>query len=61
MNTKKYDCSKCNYRDRTINFCGFCTKRLLDEMKEAKVKNGNYVKAFSMNVQAIVLASTLMN
>ena len=40
MREKKYDCSKCNYRDRTIYFCGFCMKRLLDEMKEAKVKNG---------------------
>lgn len=36
MSSKKYDCSKCNYRDRTINFCGFCTKRLLDEIKEDK-------------------------
>lgn len=36
MSKKKYDCSKCNYRDRTINFCGFCTKKLLDEIKEAK-------------------------
>ncbi len=36
MSSKIYDCSKCNYRDRTINYCGFCTKRLLDEIKEAK-------------------------
>ncbi len=36
MSSKKYDCSKCNYRDRTISYCGFCTKRLLDEIKEAK-------------------------
>lgn len=32
----QYDCSKCNYRDRSINFCGFCTKKLLKEIKEAK-------------------------
>lgn len=37
MSNKKYDCSKCNYRDKSINFCGFCTKRLLDEIKDAKV------------------------
>lgn len=36
MINEKYDCSKCNYRDRTINFCGFCTKRLLDEIKKSK-------------------------
>lgn len=36
MVAKRYDCSACNYRDRTINFCGFCTKRMLDELKEAK-------------------------
>lgn len=36
MNSKNYDCSDCNYRDKTINFCGFCTKRLLEEMREAK-------------------------
>lgn len=36
MHSEKYDCSKCNYRDRTINYCGFCTKRLLVEIKETK-------------------------
>lgn len=36
MGAKRYDCTVCNYRDRTINFCGFCTKRMLDELKEAK-------------------------
>lgn len=36
MSNKKYDCSKCNYRYLMLNFCGFCTKRLLDELKEAK-------------------------
>lgn len=39
MTEKEYDCSQCNFRDRTINFCGFCTKRILDEMKEAKGNN----------------------
>ena len=36
MKENQYDCSKCNYRDRRINFCGFCTKKLLKEIKEAK-------------------------
>ncbi len=36
MKKNQYDCSKCNYRDRSINFCGFCTKKLLKEIKEAK-------------------------
>lgn len=35
MKENQYDCSKCNYRDRSINFCGFCTKKLLKEIKEA--------------------------
>lgn len=39
MTEKKYDCSVCNFRDRMINFCGFCTRRILDEMKEAKGNN----------------------
>lgn len=33
---KEYDCSKCNYRYLMLNFCGFCTKKLLDEIKETK-------------------------
>ena len=36
MKENQYDCSQFNYRDRSINFCGFCTKKLLKEIKEAK-------------------------
>jgi hypothetical protein len=31
---KKYDCSKCSYRNRETNFCGFCMMKIMDEMTE---------------------------
>lgn len=39
MGCIKYDCSVCNYRDRTINFCGFCTRKILCEVREMRRKN----------------------
>lgn len=50
MGAKQYDCSFCNYRDRTINFCGFCTKRMLDELKEAK-KRRNELKSNDLSAE----------
>lgn len=50
MGAKQYDCSVCNYRDRTINFCGFCTKRMLDELKEAK-KRRNELKSNDLSAE----------
>jgi hypothetical protein len=34
-----YFCTNCPYRDTRSNFCGFCTKKLLDDVKEGK-RNG---------------------
>ena len=31
-----YYCTTCPYRDERSNFCGFCTKKLLDDMAEKK-------------------------
>ena len=31
-----YYCTTCRYRDERSNFCGFCTKKLLDDMAEKK-------------------------
>jgi len=31
-----YYCTKCPYRDERSNFCGFCVKKLLDDMREDK-------------------------
>ena len=52
---KEYDCSKCNYRYLMLNFCGFCTKKLLDEIKEAKAygKQNNLSAANKSNEQAV--------
>ncbi len=33
MENKEYDCTGCRYRDRFVDFCGFCTKKILDEMR----------------------------
>lgn len=35
-----YDCRNCCFRDKTVNFCGFCMKRILDEMKAIKKESG---------------------
>lgn len=40
MENKKYDCFNCRYRDRTVNFCGFCMQKILDEMNENKKVRG---------------------
>ena len=50
MGDKRYDCSVCNYRDRKINFCGFCSKRMLDELKEAK-KRRNALKSNDLSAE----------
>lgn len=42
MGAKQYDCSKCNYKYMQLNFCGFCTKRMLDELKEAKKRRNEH-------------------
>ena len=34
-----YYCTTCKYRDERSNFCGFCTKKLLDDMAEKKRGN----------------------
>ena len=31
-----YYCTECRYRDERVRFCGFCTKKVLDDMKEKK-------------------------
>jgi len=31
-----YYCTSCPYRDERSNFCGFCTKKLLDDIAEKK-------------------------
>lgn len=40
MNVKNekepYDCQFCCYRDNTVEFCGFCMRRILDEWNEGR-------------------------
>jgi hypothetical protein len=31
-----YYCKICPYRNRLTGFCGFCMKKILDEMKDRK-------------------------
>jgi hypothetical protein len=31
-----YRCADCPYRNRETGFCGFCMKKILDEMKDMK-------------------------
>jgi hypothetical protein len=31
-----YYCTNCKYRDERSNFCGFCTKKLLDDIAEKR-------------------------
>lgn len=39
-----YHCANCPYRNRETGFCGFCMRKILDEMediKKGKEKSGN--------------------
>ena len=42
MDEKEYDCANCCYRDKTVDFCGFCLRKIVDEfyeeMSEREVK-----------------------
>ena len=31
-----YDCTDCPYRERGIDFCGFCLKKILDDLEKIK-------------------------
>jgi|GEM_PF-1798337 len=31
-----YYCTECRYRDERVRFCGFCTRKLLDEQRRRK-------------------------
>ena len=33
---REYHCAECSYRDRETGFCGFCMKKVLDDMKAIK-------------------------
>ena len=33
-----YYCADCPYRNRETGFCGFCMKKILDDIKELKTK-----------------------
>jgi len=33
-----YDCAQCPYGNRETNFCGFCMRKILDDMKALKAK-----------------------
>ena len=34
-----YPCAYCPYRCPDINFCGFCLRKIMDELKEEKEKS----------------------
>ena len=34
-----YDCTDCPYRERDIDFCGFCLRKIMDELKKEKEKS----------------------
>ena len=36
MDKKRYDCHNCCYRDKTVNFCGICMHKVLEEFYNKK-------------------------
>ena len=36
MDEKEYDCTNCCYRDKTVDFCGFCLRKIVDEFYKEK-------------------------
>lgn len=39
-----YNCTNCPYRERDIDFCGFCLQKIMDELKEEKENSQNMYK-----------------
>jgi hypothetical protein len=41
-----YHCADCPYRNRDTGFCGFCMRKILDEMNDQKniKESNNHVK-----------------
>lgn len=37
-NGRVYHCADCPYRNRETNFCGFCMRKVVDDMKALKNK-----------------------
>jgi hypothetical protein len=48
-----YNCTNCPYRDRDIDFCGFCLRKILDEWKKIKGKSHNTEHTPSPQGQAL--------
>lgn len=38
MNDENYECDKCCYKSKDVNFCGFCIKKIIKELEDMKKK-----------------------